>query len=116
MSYIKQHYPVPASTKTIDGVDKQRIYDQRVMQDNITSAFNDLIKPQINSILLENIELTTEEVLVEHLLGKKVRGWKITSKSANANIWDSIKSTNVDLTKYLPLTASAVVTVDIEVF
>lgn len=53
------------------------------------------------------------ELQIPHKLGREYLGYLITSKNANANVWTS-STDNKD--KYLNLTSSADVTVDIWVY
>lgn len=72
--------------------------------------------PLIDGRLIESIVIVlgTPKV-VQHGLGRKLKGWLMVRKSAGASIWDS-QSTNALATKSLVLNASANVTVSLWVF
>jgi hypothetical protein len=60
------------------------------VQDNVQLALNPIINsPIINGILLSNITLTSgQDNIIEHKLGRELRGYLVVKKSANSNIWD----------------------------
>jgi hypothetical protein len=76
-------------------------------------------RPQLESTLLEEnldgttITLGTSAVDVPHGLGRDWRGWRITSKDANAVVYEG---TQTDKALFLTLLASATVNVKLEVF
>lgn len=113
---VRQHYPTPAVERTIDGVDNQRIYDQRIMQDNITRSLDELAeKTQLDSFILTDIDLDTGTTNVEHKLGYAWSGWYIVDINANATVYRDPDST-ADTTKFIPLIATAECTVKMVVF
>lgn len=74
-------------------------------------------KPHLASFIIEGVELTSgAAVLVPHKLGRKVAGYWVIKRSANAVVWDEIDTTDEDLAQVLPLQCSADVTVDLVVF
>lgn len=71
--------------------------------------------PANNSLILKNITLTVGNNVVSHKLGRKLQGWEITRKRAQANIYDTQDSNQMpQLT--LTLVSDAAVVVDIKVF
>jgi hypothetical protein len=68
-----------------------------------------------NPILLQNIQLTTGENLVNHRLGKKLTGWQIVRIRSAATIYDT-QDANPFPALTLTLTASANALVDILCF
>ena len=66
---------------------------------------------------LQSVVLVTGSTQnVEHMLGRTVRGYRVTRKTAAGTLHDEIHLAAVDLTKFLPLVVSANCTVDLEVF
>jgi nitrate/nitrite-specific signal transduction histidine kinase len=94
-------------------------YEQRVVntiQDNLAGPLRELAsKPHNDSQLIENINLILGTTLVQHKLGRKVRGFYVVDQNASATIFRDTAST-ADLTKYLPLTSSAITRVCLVVF
>ena len=114
---LSQHYPTNANTSDLEALDSQRIYDLRIVQDNVSRIFDEIAdKPHLDSFLLEGISIGTTETLVKHKLNRVVRGWYIVKKDTFSDIKDTIDSSTADLTKFLPLIAEAAVTVSIVVF
>lgn len=74
-----------------------------------------LTNPSLKSIILPSVVLASGDTVINHKLGRKLQGWRIVRKRANANIYDKQDANNTpQLT--LVLNSSAGVTVDIEVF
>lgn len=69
-------------------------------------------RPWLSTELLEDIDLTTTETKVKHKLGKKPRGWWVVDSDAAATVRRSATADK----DFLPLTASAAVTVSLLVF
>lgn len=115
---LAPHYPTKAPVKTVDAIENQRIYDQRIMQDNIIRIFDQLAEiPFLNKpSFLENQEISTTETLIEHKLGRTVRGYIICNKDTFSDIKDNITATTADLSLYLPLIAESTVTVSLIIF
>lgn len=63
--------------------------------------------------LIEDVDLTTTAVDVEHGLGRTVRGFIIVNKDANADVWRTDSSNE---SKFIKLDASGTVTVSLWVF
>jgi hypothetical protein len=69
--------------------------------------------PLLNGRLVTDVALTTSETLIEHKLGRAIRGWIIVDKNASQDVYRSSE----DLPeRFLPLTAAGTVTVDLWVF
>lgn len=86
------------------------------VQSNVEQAVAEVIKnPLLNGRLIEDVALTTTASKIEHKLGRTPRGYLIVKRSANAQVYDSLASEgSPDL--FLPLTASANVTVSLWIF
>ena len=67
--------------------------------------------PLNNGSLVTDVDLSTSSLKVPHKLGRKPTGYLITKRSANAIVYGDTLSD-----RFLTLTASATVTVDIWVF
>ena len=91
--------------------------DLNRFQSNVEEAVNPLINAEIvNGVLLKDIYMDAETVtLVQHKLGRKVRGWVVVRLRADARIWD-VQDSNSNPTTTLALVASHAVTVDVWVF
>lgn len=92
-----------------------RIINQ--LQGNIQSSFGPLVgNIQNDSQILENITLTTGiNNVVNHKLGRNLKGWKLTRIRSQANVYDT-QDNNPSPNLTLWLTTNATVVVDIEVF
>jgi hypothetical protein len=114
---LLQHHPTPTPIKSVDALDRQRIYDQRIMQDNVSRIFDQLAdKDHLDSFLLEDIAIGLTETLVEHKLNRTIRGWHMVRKNGLGDVYDTIDTTTSDLTRYLPLKSSVAVTISLVVF
>lgn len=92
------------------------IKDQTVslLQDSLINFFKQFYqKPQLDSLLLRNVSLSSGTNFVPHTLGRVYTGWKIIDINANVSIWRSSIQNN---DKFLTLDASGACTVSIEVF
>lgn len=77
---------------------------------------DDLFNPSLLSAnLLTAVALKTGDNRVQHKLGKKLTGWIIIRKRANANIYDK-QDSEPRKEVFLALNTSADVTVDLYVF
>jgi len=87
------------------------------LQSNLEIFFKPLLNSEIiDGILLKDVILTTGSVnKVEHKLGRKLLGWMVIGKNANATVWDS-QATNTTLDSTIDLNSSANVTVNLWVF
>lgn len=66
-------------------------------------------------IILKNISLQNGTTVVNHLLGRRLAGWKTVRVRASANIYDN-QDSNQTPEKTLILISNAAVVVDLEVF
>jgi hypothetical protein len=86
------------------------------LQQNIESALTQLqTAPMLDGILLEALELTSGDNTITHKLGRKVRGYIVTRKSAAVDLYDKI-STDTNLSKDFTLNSSGVATISLWVF
>jgi hypothetical protein len=87
-----------------------------LMQNKWSSILNVLIgNPSLQSSILTMIPLKNGKTVVNHLLGKKLTGWRIIRQRAEAQIYDQQDSNQTpELT--LVLVSNAAVTIDLEVF
>lgn len=84
------------------------------VQNNISDKFSTLdINPLIDARLLENVSLASGANVVNHRLGRRIRGYIVVRRSANVGIHDS-DSSIPDRT--INLTASGAVVVSLIVF
>lgn len=94
--------------------------DDRVFQ-MFQSQWASNINPVINNptnqgILLKNVSLTAAGPnMVNHLLGRKLIGWKIVRQRAAASVYDT-QDANPSPELTLSLVTSANVSVDLEVY
>lgn len=87
-----------------------------LMQNSWAAQLNPLLRNQsLQSIILRNITLVAGSNQVNHLLGRRLQGWRIVRLRASATIYDT-QDTNKIPDKTLTLVASAGCNVDIEVF
>lgn len=71
--------------------------------------------PSLDCSILPSVALINGTTVVNHLLGRKLTGWRIVGINAVATIYDKQSSNQTpDLT--LVLTSNAAVTVSLEVF
>jgi len=92
-----------------------RIINQ--LQQNIQGSFGPLVgNIQNDSQILENVSLTTGSNIINHRLGRNLKGWKITRmRSQFSSIYDT-QDSNPSPNLTLLLNSSVNVVVDIEVF
>lgn len=83
----------------------------------ITESFAQLLAdcPILRGVLLEDVNLTTSDTLVNHTLTRVPIGYLVVSKDANAAVYTSSTS-NLRPKEQLILKASATVEVDLWVF
>lgn len=79
-----------------------------------------LINPILNRVqntsnILDDVVLAIGTNVINHKLGRKLKGWKIVRQSAVASLYDT-QATNPTPDLTLRLVSSAVVTISIEVF
>lgn len=90
--------------------------DLSMLQTTWGSQLNPLLAaPLNNGLMLENVILASGANVINHKLGRKLKGWLITRIRASATIYDT-QDTNQRPNLTLNLTSSANVTVDIFVF
>lgn len=89
----------------------------RQVQDSVASVFAKLTdKIVIDGLHQTGIDIISgTQKIVNHGLGRDLKGWFITLRNANAVVWDS-QATNKTPSRTLILNASANVTVDLWVF
>lgn len=88
------------------------------IQDNIEQVLKSIPNdsPIIDGQYLEGISIITgTPKVINHQLGRTLKGWFIGRKSTNSVIWDS-QTTNANPTKTLILNSSANITISIWVF
>lgn len=87
-----------------------------LLQTKWASVLNPVIKNPANlPIILNNVVLINGTTVVNHLLGRKLQGWKVILQNAAASIYDG-QSTNQTPELTLVLVSNALVTVSLEVF
>jgi hypothetical protein len=85
------------------------------LQSTWSQALNPLLRnPANNSYILEKIPLVAGPNVVNHLLGRKLIGWRIVRQRADASIYDTQDSNNTPALT-LNLVSSADAVCDIEV-
>ena len=103
---------------------KMESQEVQTLQDNVFKYLRQLNTTILDGILLEKIPsggnqieivIGTSTTLVPHGLGRKIQGWQVVDTLADARIWRDPAST-ADLEKFLPLIASASVTIKLWVF
>lgn len=90
----------------------------QLMQNQWGAILNPFLNnPANQSLILKNVALlsASNPNVVNHLLGRKLQGWKLIRVRAQATIWDT-QDTNQSPQLTLNLKTSADVTVDLEVF
>jgi hypothetical protein len=84
-------------------------------QDNVTEFSKQFNKILLDGVFLNDVVLSTTTNQIAHGLGRKYQGFIITNLNAGVMIWrDATVDTNQE--KFLPLKASAAVTVSLWVF
>lgn len=85
------------------------------VQDNLTDFSRQFNKTILDGLIMTDVSLTTSVANLVHGLGRKYQGWHLIDIQGDARVWRDTTST-ADTTKYLPLKASASVTVSLWVF
>lgn len=90
--------------------------NMQLLQNSWASVLNPIINnPSNKAIILKNIALINGSTTINHLLGRKLQGWRIIGIDAAATIYDSQKTNqHIDIT--LILVSNAAVNVNLEVF
>lgn len=91
--------------------------DVKQLQDAVANTFQTILGRQIiDGLLLEDVELVTGSIqTVEHKLGRKLAGYIVVKRDAEATVWDSQAASTLP-EKTLSLNVSANVTVSLWVF
>lgn len=90
--------------------------DFMLMQSSWSSQLNPmLVNPSLLSSILSKVSLTTGSNVINHLLGRKLQGYRIIRQRSAASIYDN-QDSNQSPNLTLVLISSANVSVDIEVF
>lgn len=88
----------------------------QMMQNQWATTLNPIItRAQNNSLILKSISLQSGANSINHLLGRKLQGWKIVRQRAAASIYDD-QDSNPTPNLTLALVSDADVVVDLEVF
>lgn len=87
-----------------------------LLQTNWAQILNPIIQnPSTQSIILPNISLVAGDNTINHLLQRKLQGWKIVRQRASATFFDK-QDSNPQPQLTLILNASAPVVINLEVF
>jgi hypothetical protein len=70
--------------------------------------------PLASAKRLQTLSIATTSTRVYHGLGRRIQGWFVTRRSANATVYEA--ATQGDLAQFINLQASSAVTVDLVVF
>ena len=87
----------------------------------IQERIEDVFLPVSDASIIDGKLITGQELasgstsIISHNLGRNLKGWIVVGKNAAAHVYDSQES-NSDPDKFLHLTASGTVTVDLWVF
>lgn len=88
----------------------------QLMQNSWGAILNPLLQNPSNiPVVLKSVALINGTTYVNHLLQRKLQGWKIIRQRASASIYDD-QDNNAQPDLTLKLISSAAVTVDLEVF
>lgn len=86
------------------------------LQQNIQQALHPLLaSPLANGVLLEDVSLLAGPNVINHTLGRILRGWFVTRLQGAAQVYDA-QEANLFQSKTLALVSSANVVVDLFVF
>lgn len=86
------------------------------LQSQWSSQLNPMLaNPSLQSSILKNVQLITGSNTVNHLLGRKLVGWRIVRKRGPGSIYDT-QDANQAPNLTLLLTTDTDISVDIEVF
>lgn len=83
---------------------------QQRLQDSVAASFQYFEKlPQLDSVIVQDVILSSGiDNAVEHKLNRKLTGWQIIRKDANADVWES-STVNSTPSKTIILRSSATV-------
>ena len=92
--------------------------DFGLLQNTWASAINPVINNAPNqSIILKNVVLVNGTNVINHLLGRKLQGWKVVRQRAAAQIYDDQDNNQQpQLTLILVVISAVQFSVDLEVF
>lgn len=91
--------------------------DFMLLQTNWAQQLNPLlVNPSLQSILLKNVTVNGTPTAINHLLGRKLQGWRVVRLRANTTVFEPQQSTTPNLTFYLQTGSGSATVVDIEVF
>jgi len=86
------------------------------LQDSLIQGIKPLIaNPFLNGRLIENVSLKVGSNSINHGLGRKLQGWSIVRKRAQAGVYDTQDENEIP-DKTLLLTSDAIVSVNLYVF
>lgn len=89
--------------------------DESLFQDNVSDYLSQLDnKPQLDSVIIPNINLSTNPLAISHGLGRTWVGWQLINQNTNTVVWSPSSAVNNNL--FLTLEAGASCTVSILVF
>lgn len=99
---------------TKDSKDIVRVFNK--LNDNLYNIFQyNKNKPQLDSVLLQGVELSIGVNNIPHTLNRVLTGWTLTRKRGPADIYDT-QDTNTNKSVYLQLISDTIVVVDLLVF
>lgn len=92
------------------------IQELSLLQTRWASELNPVLRnPSLQSIILTNVALTSGANVINHLLGRKLQGWRIVRLRGPANVYDT-QDSNPSPKLTLQLVSDADVVADLEVF
>lgn len=87
-----------------------------LIQNKWSSILNPVLSnPGLNSSILSNVQLTTGTNTINHLLGRKLQGWRLVRIRGPVSVYDD-QDSNVQNNLTLILISNASCSVDLEVF
>jgi hypothetical protein len=89
--------------------------DTMTLQGNVREFVNQLNNVILGGSILQSVSIGTATTDVPHQLGRSFQGWHLVDIQGDARVWRDTTATS-DTTKFLPLKASAAVTVNLWVF
>lgn len=103
-----------SSDQVEDPISVSRIINS--LQSNIENSIKSiLIKTQNDSIVLQNVQLSTGANVINTMLGRKLQGWYIVRQRGLAQVYDT-QDQNLSPQLTLFLTSSADVSIDLILF
>lgn len=93
-----------------------KIQELLLLQNKWSAILNALISnPSLQSNILSSISLNNGTTVINHLLGRKLTGWRVIGINGAATIYDN-QTTNQTPQTNLVLISDAAVVVNLEVF